>query len=187
MKLLLNFSAAAIREVARNEVDVRDCLGAVRFPAERIVIELTEQACPEPLASLKSSLRIIREAGAQLALDDFGQGNANLNLWIALQPDYVKIDRTVVEGVAKSAFRLEVLRYLQGLASAGDATLIAEGLETVEDLMVCRDIGIACAQGYILGRPASTPGVRLEESALTAIHANSIAVFPEALKLLRSQ
>ncbi|WER49944.1 EAL domain-containing protein [Cupriavidus sp. WKF15] len=165
-KLFINFSAAAIREVASNEDDVRDFLGSVRFPPERIVIELTEQASPEPLACLESSLRAIREAGAQFALDDFGQGNANLSLWIALQPDYVKIDRSVVDGVAKSAFRLEVLRYMQGLANAGNATLIAEGLETVEDLMVCRDIGISCAQGYILGKPVSTPSVRLEESAL---------------------
>jgi len=182
-KLFLNFSAAAIREVVRNEGDVRDFLGSVQFPTDRIVIELTEQTSPEPLASLETALRVVREAGAQFALDDFGQGNANLNLWIALQPDYVKIDRAVIDGVAKTAFRLEVLRYMQGLASAGNATLIAEGLETVEDLMVCRDIGIPCAQGYILGKPAPTPRVRLEESALTAIHANSIAVFPEVLKL----
>jgi len=182
-KLFLNFSAAAIREVVQHEADVRDFLGTVQFLAERVVVELTEQASPEPLSTLITAVRIIREAGAQFALDDFGQGNANFNLWIALQPDYVKIDRAIVDGVATSAFQLEVLRYMQGLANAGNATLIAEGIETVEDLMVCRDIGIPCAQGYVLGRPSPIPSVRLEEKAITAIHANSIAVFPEALKL----
>ncbi|MFC4345925.1 EAL domain-containing protein [Cupriavidus numazuensis] len=172
-KLFINYSAAAIKEIVNNESDARDFLESVGFPLWRVVIELTEQASPEPLSCLESAVRTIREAGAQFALDDFGQGNANLSLWIALQPDYVKIDRTVVDGVAKSAFRLEVLRYLRGLANAGNATLIAEGLENVEDLMVCRDIGIPYAQGYLLGKPLSAPSARLEDNALAAIHAKS--------------
>ena len=182
-KLFLNFSAMAIREIVRCEEDVRNFLEGVQFAPERIVIELTEQTSPEPLDSLKTSIRVMREAGAQFALDDYGKGNANLSLWIALQPDYIKIDRSIVDGVAKSAFRLQVLRHMQGLANAGHSSLIAEGLETVEDLMVCRDIGIAYAQGYVLGRPALKPSVRLAKPALEAISANSIVVFPEVVKL----
>ncbi|QOT81291.1 phosphodiesterase [Cupriavidus basilensis] len=182
-KLFLNFSAQAIREIVSSKRDVRQFLGAVQFSVERIVIELTEQTSPEPLASLVSSIRVLRDGGAQFALDDYGQGNANLSLWIALQPDYVKVDRAIVDGVANSAFRLAALRCLQVLANAGNATLIAEGLETVEDLTVCRDIGIACAQGFVLGKPHATPSASLEEQALAAIAAVSIAVFPEAVKL----
>ncbi|WP_234825075.1 EAL domain-containing protein [Cupriavidus necator] len=182
-KLFLNFSAMAIREIVRCEDDVRNFLEDVQFAPERIVIELTEQTSPEPLDSLETSLRVMREAGAQFALDDYGKGNTNVSLWIALQPDYVKIDRSIVDGVAKSAFRLQVLRHMQGLANAGHSSLIAEGLETVEDLMVCRDLGIAYAQGYVLGRPALKPSGRLEEPALAAISVNSIAVFPEVVKL----
>lgn len=182
-KLFLNFSAEAIREIVSCEGDVRRFLGAVQFPVDRIVIELTEQTTPMPLASLASSLRVMREAGAQFALDDYGQGNANLSLWIALQPDYVKIDRSIVDGVAISSFRLAALRCMQELANAGHATLIAEGLETLEDLTVCRDIGITFAQGYVLGKPSLKPGAKLEEQALVAIRANSISVFPEAVKL----
>jgi diguanylate cyclase (GGDEF)-like protein len=182
-KLFLNFSATSIREIVGNEGDVRDFLGPVKLPIDRLVIDLTGQANPEPMEYLEASLRIFREAGAQFALDDFGRGNANLDLWIALQPDYVKIDRAIVDGVAKTAFRVGVLRYIQGIANTGNARLIAKGIETVDDLIVCRDIGIPCAQGYVLGRPAPKPSVRLEESALTVIHTNSIAVFPGVLKL----
>ncbi|AJG24678.1 EAL domain protein [Cupriavidus basilensis] len=182
-KLFLNFSAEAIREMVSCEIDVRQFLGAVRFPVERIVVELTEQTSPEPLESLESSLRVLREAGAQLALDDYGQGNANLGLWIALRPDYVKIDRSIVNGVAKSPFRLAALRCMQELANAGNAILIAEGLETVEDLTVCRDIGITFAQGFVLGKPSPKPSVKLEAQARAAIGANAISVFPEAVKL----
>jgi diguanylate cyclase (GGDEF)-like protein len=182
-KLFLNFSAEAIREIVSCKNDVRQFLGATQFPIDRIVIELTEQTSPKPLESLEASLRVLKKAGAQFALDDYGQGNANLSLWIALQPDYVKIDRSIVDGVAESPFRLAGLRCMQELANAGHATLIAEGLETVEDLMVCRDIGITYAQGYVLGKPNPKPSVKLEEQALAAISANSISVFPEAVML----
>ncbi len=182
-KLFLNFSAAAIREIVSCEDDVRAFLGAMQFPVERIVIELTEQADPKPFSSLVASLRVMREAGAQFALDDYGTGNANLGLWIALRPDYIKIDRSIVDGVAKSAFLLQVLRHLHGLAKVEHTKLIAEGLETVEDLMVCRDIGITYAQGFILGKPSAVPTVALQAQALAVVRAESIAVFPEAVRL----
>ncbi|WER47342.1 EAL domain-containing protein [Cupriavidus sp. WKF15] len=165
-KLFLNFSAAAIREIISWEDDLREFPGAMQFPIDRIVIELTEQASPEPISSLETSLRYMRKAGAQFALDDFGAGNSNLDLWIRLQPDYIKVDRSIVAGVARSAFRLEAVRHLQGLAKLGHAQLIAEGVETVEDLIVCRDIGITYAQGFILGKPNALPAVTLPGHSL---------------------
>ena len=151
-KLFLNLSAAAIREIACDKDNVWAFLGAMQFPHERIVIELTEQACPNPLSSLQDALRLIRQAGAQLALDDYGTGNANLSLWIGLRPDYVKVDRSIADCVSKSPFRQEVLRSLHSIAKAGQAQLIAEGLENREDLAVCRNLGINNVQGFLLER-----------------------------------
>jgi EAL domain-containing protein (putative c-di-GMP-specific phosphodiesterase class I) len=151
-KLFLNLSAAAIREIACDKDNVWAFLGAMQFPHERIVIELTEQACPNPLSSLQDALRLIRQAGAQLALDDYGTGNANLSLWIGLRPDYVKVDRSIADCVSKSPFRQEVLRSLHSIAKAGQAQLIAEGLENREDLAVCRNLGINHVQGFLLER-----------------------------------
>ncbi|MBP0624081.1 EAL domain-containing protein [Cupriavidus consociatus] len=182
-KLFLNFSAAAIRQIASCEADVRAFLETLQFPIERIVIELTEQSNPDPISTLETSIRRLRDAGVRFALDDFGTGNSNLGLWIALQPDYIKIDRSIVHGVSQSAFHLEAIRHLHELAKHGHVQLIAEGLETVEDLMVCRDIGITYAQGFILGKPNTFPSVTLHAQALAAVRAESIAVFPEAVKL----
>ncbi|WP_407509928.1 EAL domain-containing protein [Ralstonia sp. GP101] len=156
-KLFLNLSAAAIREIACDKDNVWAFLGAMQFPHERIVIELTEQACPNPLTSLQDALRLIRQAGAQLALDDYGTGNANLSLWIGLRPDYVKVDRSIADCVSKSPFRQEVLRSLHSIAKAGQAQLIAEGLENREDLAVCRNLGINHVQGFLLGKPSEMP------------------------------
>ena len=182
-KLFLNFSADAIREIDSEKEEVWDFLDSVHLANGRIVVELTEQAATGDLETLAASLRGIRDTGVQLALDDYGTGNAALNLWIKLEPDYIKIDRSIVDKVKQSAFRFEVLRSLQRLATVGQAALIAEGLETAEDLMVCRDLGIAYGQGFLLGRPRPDPIARLEDPALNGIHTNTIAVFPEAMKM----
>ena len=86
-KLFINFSADALREIVQDEDDVRSFFKEVNFSLERVVVELTEQPPPEPLGSLKDALEDIRQTGVQLALDDYGTGNANLSLWAALRPD----------------------------------------------------------------------------------------------------
>jgi len=182
-KLFLNFSADAIREIECAKEDVWRFLESIKLRPDRIVFELTEQAPTGDLATLSSSLRVVRDAGVQLALDDYGTGNAALNLWIELEPNYIKVDRSIVDKVKQSAFRFEVLRTLQRLGSISHAALIAEGLESAEDLMICRDLGIAYGQGFLLGRPQAEPAERLDAAALTAIHATSIAVFPEVTPL----
>jgi diguanylate cyclase (GGDEF)-like protein len=180
-KLFLNFSAAAIRKVAARRDETLALLQSLQFRPDRIVIELTEQAAIGNVESLVSAINLLRESGIQLALDDYGTGNSNLCRWIALEPDYVKIDRSIICGARTSPFRFEVLRYLRRLAEAGRAQLIAEGLEDAEDLMVCRDLRIENGQGFFLGRPSFTPIERLEAAACAAIHDNSIAVFPQSL------
>lgn len=171
-KLFLNFSAESIREIGTSEGNLRHWLEAVQLAPERIVIELTESGNPEPLAKLEAALRIIRAAEVQLALDDYGAGHANLRLWSALLPDYVKIDRSIVDGVANSMFRIEALQHIQQLANAGHAKLIVEGIEAIEDLVACRDIGIPFAQGFFLGKPIVTPSLTLEAQALAVIRQN---------------
>lgn len=158
-KLFLNLSAPVIREIACDEDNVRAFLTTMQLPPEQIVIELTEQACPHPLPSLQEALRLIRRTGVQLALDDYGTGNATLSLWIGLQPDYVKVDRSITHGVSKPPFLLEVLRSMQSIAQAGQAQLIAEGLEDSEDLAVCRNLGIDHVQGFLLGKPSEMPEI----------------------------
>jgi EAL domain-containing protein (putative c-di-GMP-specific phosphodiesterase class I) len=182
-KLFLNFSADAIREIDCAKEDVWRFLESIKLRPDRIVFELTEQAPTGDLATLSSSLHVVRDVGVQLALDDYGTGNAALNLWSELEPDYIKVDRSIVDKVKQSAFRFEVLRTLQRLGSISHAALIAEGLESAEDLMICRDLGIAYGQGFLLGRPEAEPAERLDAAALTAIRATCIAVFPEVTTL----
>lgn len=182
-KLFLNFSAAAVREIESSKNRVRNFLESIQFPLSRIVIELTEQEDPKPISILNKAITSIRTFGAKFALDDFGTGHANLDLWIALRPDYIKIDRSIINGVAKCSFQLEVVQQLLKLATSTDTRLIAEGIEAEDDLMLCRDINIPYAQGFIIGKPEVPPPPALDERVLKILRAKSIAVFPENAKV----
>ncbi|MCV4733140.1 EAL domain-containing protein, partial [Escherichia coli] len=77
-----------------------------------------------------------------------------------LKPDIVKIDKYFAKGVATHGAKLQTLRALLQIAEVFDTTMVAEGLETPEDLKVVRDLGIALGQGYLIGRPAHAPAGR---------------------------
>lgn len=170
-KLFLNYSADSMRDIEDTRDDVRVFLNTVGLPSDRIVLELTEQAPLGSLETLAKAVFSIRSRGAQFALDDYGTGHASLGQWIALKPDYVKIARVIIDGVATSPFQREALQALCKLArTAGGTRLIAEGIEHEDDLIVCRDLGIDLAQGYLLARPSPEPPLTLSDASLRALH-----------------
>ncbi|KDB08394.1 diguanylate cyclase/phosphodiesterase [Burkholderia sp. lig30] len=179
-KLFVNFSADAIRELAERRDELLAHLSTLQLSSDRIVIELTEQAAIGDLSTLAAAVSHLRASGMQLALDNYGSGNANLTSWKGLRPDYIKIARAIVDGAGKSPVRIEVLRALRQIAEAAHTQLIAEGIENAEDLMACRDLRIAYGQGFFLGRPKWEPVEHLEEAARSVIRDRAITVFPDA-------
>lgn len=175
-KLFLNYSADSIRDIEDTRDDVRVFLQAQGLPSDRIVLELTEQAPLGPMETLAKAVFSIRSRGAQFALDDYGTGHASLGQWIALQPDYVKIARVIIDGVASSPFQREALQALCKLARTSGTRLIAEGIEREDDLLVCRDLGIDLAQGYLLARPSPEPPLSLSDASLRALHRGRLRI-----------
>ncbi len=120
----------------------------------QLVIELTEREEVQDLQLLRRNAEACRQAGMRLAADDVGAGNAGLRLLSEIHFDVVKIDLSLVQGGILHDPSHAVLRALQELAARWSATIIAEGVETGEQLAVVRDLGITAGQGYLLGRPA---------------------------------
>ena len=121
-----------------------------------IVIEITEREAVEDIHRLRLNLEACRRSGMRIAADDVGAGNAGLRLLSEVTFDLVKIDLSLVQGGAMRESSLAVLRALLELAARSSATIVAEGVETVHQLEVVRDLGIKAGQGYLLGRPART-------------------------------
>jgi diguanylate cyclase (GGDEF)-like protein len=121
---------------------------------EQLVIELTEREEVQDLQQLRRNAAACRRAGMRLAADDVGAGNAGLRLLSEIHFDIVKIDLSLVQGGILHDPSHGVLRALQELAARWSATIVAEGVETGEQLAVVRELGITAGQGYLLGRPA---------------------------------
>ena len=123
----------------------------------RVVLELTERETVEDMDRLTRALESCRTAGMRVAADDVGAGNAGLRLLSQLRFDIVKIDLSLVQGGVIRATSHEVVRTLKDLADRWGALVIAEGVETVEQLEFVRSLDIRAGQGYLLGVPSERP------------------------------
>ncbi|MEO8572247.1 MAG: bifunctional diguanylate cyclase/phosphodiesterase [Chloroflexota bacterium] len=137
---------ALLRMIARHGLDPR-----------HIVLELTEREAVEDVARLRRAVDACRVAGIRLAADDVGAGNAGLRLLSQLRFDIVKIDLSLVQRGAVHDASLEVVRTLRDLADRWGALVVAEGIETPQQLDMVRSLGIGAGQGYLLGRPTDRP------------------------------
>ncbi len=122
-------------------------------PAQ-VVLELTEREEVHDLEGLRKNVAACRKAGYRLAADDVGAGNAGLRLLSEVHFEIVKIDLSLVQGGILHDPSHAVLRALQELATRWHASIVAEGVETAEQLAAIRALGLTSGQGYLLGRPA---------------------------------
>lgn len=121
---------------------------------DRLVVELTEHSSYDGSVELVEALRRLRARGALTAVDDTGSGYAGLGQLLAVRPQLVKVDRSLVARVDSDPGRAAALRSLGALAGQLDAWVLAEGLERPAELMTCIGMGVPLGQGYLLGRPA---------------------------------
>jgi EAL domain-containing protein (putative c-di-GMP-specific phosphodiesterase class I) len=121
---------------------------------ERLVIEIVEYAPGSTGPAFAAALEKLRRRGCAIALDDVGLGNSNYRMILDSRPDYYKVDRFLVDGVAADHYRFAIIRSLGSLAAAVGATVVAEGVESEEDVAALRSAGISLFQGYFFGRPA---------------------------------
>jgi EAL domain-containing protein (putative c-di-GMP-specific phosphodiesterase class I) len=123
----------------------------------RLVIEIVEHAPPWDVAGFRNGLSGLRAIGARIALDDIGLGHSNYLMVLECRPDYFKVDRHFVHGAHADFYRQAVLGSVAQLARPFGARVVAEGVETAEDLRAARAAGIDLAQGWLLGdaQPAS--------------------------------
>lgn len=117
-----------------------------------VVIEVTEQHRAEP--DLPRVLRRLRQNGARFALDDVASGWGRLAGLVDWHPEYVKLDWPLIHGIDHDPTRQNVVRAVIELSRDLGSTVIAEGIETAEELAYLREQGVTLGQGFLLGRPA---------------------------------
>ncbi len=152
--LSVNVSPRTLESDQFHPVELTAIFGRRGIRPDQLVIELTEREEVQDLQQLRRNAAACRRAGMRLAADDVGAGNAGLRLLSEIHFDIVKVDLSLVQGGILHDPSHGVLRALQELAARWSATIVAEGVETGEQLAVIRELGITAGQGYLLGRPA---------------------------------
>jgi EAL domain-containing protein (putative c-di-GMP-specific phosphodiesterase class I)/DNA-binding response OmpR family regulator len=125
-----------------------------RTDLSRIVIEITEHDRADCYRDLCRALDGLRTAGARVAVDDAGAGFAGLQQILELAPNIIKLDLTITRGIDEDPVRRSLTKCLLAFAAEIGASIVAEGIETPQELETLRALGVALGQGYLLGRPA---------------------------------
>jgi EAL domain-containing protein (putative c-di-GMP-specific phosphodiesterase class I) len=125
----------------------------------RIVLELTEHSKVEDYHELVERTNALRAEGFRIAIDDAGAGYASFRHVVLIQPDIVKLDRSLISQIDASPEQRSMARALIDYATATGATVVAEGIERDEELKVLQRLAVPMGQGYLLGRPKLTKEV----------------------------
>lgn len=153
-KLFLNCLPTAIHDPSFRGDTLRRTLEELRLRPSDFVFEISEKKSIDNFAIFREARDHYASLGFQIALDDTGVGYSSLEAVMELSPDYIKVDLSLVRSIDMDPPRQELLRALHSVAEKIDAQIIAEGIESSEELETLRTIGIPFGQGYLLGRAA---------------------------------
>ena len=131
-----------------------------RHAADRIVLEITEHSSVDDYLVLGKRARALRDMGVHLAIDDAGAGFASLRHVLRLEPDLIKLDKSITRNIDTRVRHQSLAAALLTFAAGTSASIIAEGIETEAELATLKRLGVPYGQGYFLGRPGPLPDTR---------------------------
>jgi diguanylate cyclase (GGDEF)-like protein/PAS domain S-box-containing protein len=159
------FSSVAVNITARHLADARFAATVIQtlsehgLPANCLRIEVTERVLMETSHSALTALRLLRTAGVLVGLDDFGTGYSSLAYLRQFPLDFVKIDKSFIENLHDTDEGSAIVAAIIGLAHATHLTVVAEGIESDEQLEVLRSLGCDSGQGFLFARPGEPAAV----------------------------
>jgi len=121
--------------------------------ANRVVLEVTERAPLDDMRDVHERLAALRKLGFKIAIDDLGAGYAGLNSFATLEPDFVKIDMSLVRDLDGCSMRRSIVTSITKLCHDLGIRVVAEGIETAAECKVLLEIGVCMLQGYFFARP----------------------------------
>jgi len=132
----------------------------VQSAPERIVLEITEHSSVDDYLTLTERARGLRSLGVRLAIDDAGAGFASLRHVLRLEPDLIKLDKSITHAIDTQKRHQSLAAALLMFANGTSASIIAEGIETREELETLKRLGVPLGQGHYLGHPGELPSTR---------------------------
>ena len=153
-KLFLNCLPTAIHDPAFQGEAIRRTLDELALRPEDLVFEISEKESIDNFSIFRENRDHFTDLGFQIALDDTGVAYGSLEAVMELTPNFIKVDMSFVRGIDTDPPRQELLRSLHAVAGRIGGQIIAEGIETAEELETLQALGIPYGQGYLFGRAA---------------------------------
>ncbi len=167
-QLFLNMNAAVIKDPHFRGGLTKAFLIENGLNPAQVTFEITERTAITDFESFSKSLNHYRQQGYYIAVDDAGAGYSSLEAIAALRPNYIKLDRSIVYEVNKDPLKQAMLDAMVRLAAVINSQIIAEGIETADELSILISKGVHYGQGYFLARP-SFPPPELSQEVLEVI------------------
>jgi len=121
--------------------------------AKRVVLEITERVSLDRISQVHHRIASLRELGFQIALDDLGAGYAGLTSFTLLEPEFVKLDMSLIRGVHENPTKQKIIRSMVQLCKDMGKQIIAEGVETPAERDQLIELGCDLLQGYLFAKP----------------------------------
>jgi EAL domain-containing protein (putative c-di-GMP-specific phosphodiesterase class I) len=160
-RLALNLSGLQLRDTGFVDMVTRE-LGEVNLTGTRVELELTETAVMRMEGVTFDALNAVKKLGIVLAVDDFGTGYSSLSYLRRLPVDVIKVDRSFVEDLGRNPDNTAIVTAIVNMAHSLNLRVVAEGVETADQLAYLRKLQCDTVQGFYIGRPV--PAERFEEA-----------------------
>lgn len=155
--IFINVHPGVLDDVRHKSGETLALLKTLGLSPERIVFELTERQAVQDYVGFEKILSYYRQQGFRIAVDDAGSGYNSLKTLVYLKPEFIKLDKSLIRGIHDSREQQELLELVRDYAERSSTRVIAEGIETADELLFLQRAGIEYGQGYGLGRPAHAP------------------------------
>jgi EAL domain-containing protein (putative c-di-GMP-specific phosphodiesterase class I) len=152
-ELRISVNVAADQLGSRLVTEVRSALGRSGLPARALTLEITESSLADSSDATTAVMEALRASGVSMFLDDFGTGYSSLSYLARIPVGGLKVDRSFVSVMGSSDSGLALVRIVVQLADTLGLSVVAEGVETVEQADLLRGMGCAYAQGFLFARP----------------------------------
>lgn len=151
--LFINVDPLIIKDEKFKKGFTKEFLHQYNISPESIIFEITERTAIEDYPSFKAALNNYVEQGYKIAIDDTGAGYSGLKMLSEVKPHYIKIDMDLIRDIDKDSFKQALIKCFVTLSEVTNMKLIAEGIETYEELITLINMGVYAGQGYFIQRP----------------------------------
>lgn len=152
--MFINVAPNIIHDPRFQKGFTREIIAKYKIDAANIIFEITEKTSIDDYRSFRRVLDNYTSQGYKIALDDTGSGYSGLKLLAETRPQFVKIDMDLVRDIDKDSLKYALMKAFYEFSLATDIKIIAEGIETLDELNALIDIGIPYGQGYLMQKPA---------------------------------